>query len=145
MLSQFAKFRTLWLGLWARIVGFMIKPVNKTFPENVQNISHNIFSYYLHLPQVDLTSLSERRTKDVFERLCIDKRAAFRSFYNWNTVKARFTDTRLIRKSHYYEQFALFLEKESLHVFSKSTCLIRTPRSYRGFLWPVLSVLINGV
>ena len=36
------------------------------------------------LPQVDLTSLCERRTKDVFESLCIDKRAALRSLLNEN-------------------------------------------------------------
>ena len=36
------------------------------------------------LPQVDLTSLCERRTKDVFESLYIDKRAALRSLLNGN-------------------------------------------------------------
>ena len=62
----------------------MIKSVNTTFPGNVQNISdisHKIFSYCLQLPQVDLTSLSERRKKGVFESLCIDldKSAALRA------------------------------------------------------------------
>ena len=48
------------------------------------------------------------------------------------TIKRRFTDSRLIRTLHYYEQFALSLGKESPHIFSKfnslntDTPLIRT-------------------
>ena len=54
-----------------------------------------------------------------FWKSMYDKRAALRGLQNWNTVKARFTDTRLIRTPHYYEQFALSPRKESLHIFSK--------------------------
>ena len=70
------------------------------------------------LPQVDLSSLCERRTKDVFESLCIDKRAALRSLLNGNIQS-----NPALRTPHYYEQFALSPRKESPYNFSKFNLL----------------------
>ena len=43
----------------------------------------------------------------------------FCKFTQRDTVKTRFTDTRLIKTPHYFEQFALFLGKENPYIFSK--------------------------
>ena len=48
----------------------------------------------------------------------------FCKFTQRNTVKTRFTDTRVIRTPHYYRQFTLFLGKENPYIFSKFNPLI---------------------
>ena len=47
---------------------------------------------------------------------------------NPNTVKPRFTDTRLIRTPDYYRQFHLSLREETPYIFSKFNRLIWTPQ-----------------
>ena len=63
----------------------------------------------------------------------LDMRQLMRRFFS--TVKPRSTDTRLIRKPHYYGQFAMSLGKESPCISLNSTRLIPTPCSY-GHQWP---------
>ena len=48
----------------------------------------------------------------------------FCKFTQRNTVKTRFTDTRVIRTPHYYRQLTLFLGKENPYIFSKFNPLI---------------------
>ena len=68
-----------------------------------------------------------QKNKTFFPRWELNKRL-FRA--NWRgktgTVIPRFTDIRLKRTLHYYRQFALFLGKESLYIFSKYRHLVNT-------------------